>query len=166
MLDSLITQKFVDVVLTFLIIFVLTLAILRRIRIFSEKNSETVFSILMGLFVVVPHILGVKPDYVPIITKLIPLAGIALVIVVSLMIILGAFGVETGEKFFVNLFAALVVFDLAIPDVLILALFARNTDIDIPKWLEYFTTDEFLFIAVTIAVFGGLVFYISRPDKA
>ena len=86
-----------DVMLPFLLIFVIVYAILQKTKILGEgrKNLNVIIAVVVGLLVVIPHVTGRFPadsDPVLIINDALPQVSIVLVAVVFLLILIGVFG--------------------------------------------------------------------------
>ena len=86
-----------DVLLPFLLIFVIVYAILQKTKILGEdkKNLNVVVAIVIGLLVVIPHVTGRFPansDPVVILNNALPSISIVLVAVIFLLILIGVFG--------------------------------------------------------------------------
>lgn len=89
----------VDVLLVFLLIFVIIYAILQKTRILGEgkKNLNVVVAVIVGLLVIIPHVMGTFPpnaDPVLIISDALPSISIVLVAIIFLLILIGVFGQE------------------------------------------------------------------------
>ena len=89
----------INVVLVFLLIFVIVYAIMQKTRVLGEskKNLNIVVAIVVGLLVVIPHVTGRFPanaDPVLIIGDALPSISIVLVAVIFLLIMIGVFGQE------------------------------------------------------------------------
>src|SRR3989344_8866636 len=83
-----------DVMLPFLLIFVIVYAILQKTKILGEgrKNLNVIIAVVVGLLVVIPHVTGRFPadsDPVLIINDALPQVSIVLVAVVFLLILIG-----------------------------------------------------------------------------
>ena len=88
---------FTDVMLPFLLIFVIVYAVLQKTRILGEtkKNLNVVVAVVFALLVVIPHVTGRFPanaDPVLIINEALPQVSIVLVAVIFLLILIGVFG--------------------------------------------------------------------------
>ena len=86
-----------DVMLPFLLIFVIIYAILMKTKILGEtkKNLNIIVAIVVGLLVVIPHITGRFPanaDPVIIMNNALPQVSLVLVAIVFLLIMIGVFG--------------------------------------------------------------------------
>ena len=86
-----------DVLLPFLLIFVIFFAVLQKTKILGEgkKNLNVVVALVVGLLVVVPHVTNRFPpdaDPVIIINESLPQVSLVLVAIVFLLILIGVFG--------------------------------------------------------------------------
>ena len=86
-----------DVLLPFLLIFVIFFAILQKTKILGEgkKNLNVVVALVVGLLVVVPHVTNRFPpdaDPVVIINEALPQVSLVLVAIIFLLILIGVFG--------------------------------------------------------------------------
>ena len=88
-----------DVLLPFLLIFVVIFAILQKSRILGEnaRRFNAIVSLIISLIVVIPHVLGIYPpngDIVTIMNTAIPQVSIIVVAIVMLLILVGIVGGE------------------------------------------------------------------------
>lgn len=88
-----------DVLLPFLLIFVIIFAMLQKTRVLGEdkKRFNAAVSLVIGLLVVIPHVLNLYPqngDIVSIMNQALPQISIILVAVVMLLLLIGIFGGE------------------------------------------------------------------------
>lgn len=88
-----------DIMLPFLLIFVVIYAILMKTKILGEekKNLNIIIAIVVGLLVVIPHVTGRFPanaDPVLIINDALPQVSIVLIAIVFLLVMIGIFGQE------------------------------------------------------------------------
>ena len=86
-----------DILLPFLLVFVIIFAILQKTKILGEdkKNLSVVVALVVGLLVVVPHVLGKFPtntDPVVIINNALPQVSLVLVAIIFLLVMIGVFG--------------------------------------------------------------------------
>ncbi len=86
-----------DILLPFLLIFVIVFAILQKTKVLGEerKNLSIIVALVVGLLVVIPHATGRFPpnaDPVVIINDALPQLSIVLVAVIFLLVLIGAFG--------------------------------------------------------------------------
>jgi len=89
-----------DVLLPFLLIFIIIFAILQKTNILGagKKNFNVGLAVIIGALVVIPHILGTYPpngDVVDIINKALPQVSIIVVAVVMVLILIGLLGGES-----------------------------------------------------------------------
>ena len=115
----------IQVVLIFLLIFVIIYAILQKTRILGDgkKNLNIMVAVIVGLLVIIPHVTGRFPpnaDPVVIIGDALPSISIVLVAIIFLLIMIGVFG---QEKVFLGM--------------------------SMPGWVAFFS------FAVIVIVFGG-----------
>ncbi|MBI4451911.1 hypothetical protein HY637_00645 [Candidatus Woesearchaeota archaeon] len=95
----LLDQYRIDILLIFLLIFVIVYAILQKTKILGEakKNLNVVVALVVGLLVIVPSVTGKFPpnaDPVKIISEALPSVSIVLVAIIFLLILIGVFGQE------------------------------------------------------------------------
>jgi len=88
-----------EVLLPFLLIFVVVFSILQKTKILGtgQKRFNAVFALIMGMIVVIPHVLGVYPkggDVVDILNKALPNVSIILLAIVMVLILIGLLGGE------------------------------------------------------------------------
>lgn len=86
-----------DIMLPFLLVFVVIYAILQKTKILGEekKNLGIVVAIVVALLVVIPHVTGRFPansDPVLIINNALPQVSIVLIAIVFLLVMIGVFG--------------------------------------------------------------------------
>ena len=89
-----------DVMLPFLLIFVIIFAVLQKARILGEdkKKFNVIIALVMGLLVVIPHVLNYYPpngDPVDIMNQALPQVSLIAVAVIMLLILIGLFGGES-----------------------------------------------------------------------
>jgi hypothetical protein len=90
----------VDVILPFLLVFVIIFGLLSKTRIFGDdkKKFNLIIALVIGLSVVIPHVLNMYPsenaDVVNIMNKSLPQVSLIAVAVVMLLILIGLFGGE------------------------------------------------------------------------
>ena len=86
-----------DVILPFLLIFIIYFAILEKSKVLGndKKNLNIGVSLVIGLTVIIPHIMGYYPpgsDVVDIMNKALPSVSIVVVAIIMLLVLLGIFG--------------------------------------------------------------------------
>lgn len=86
-----------DVMLPFLLIFVIFFAILTKVKVFGEKSSRynLIAALVIALIFVIPHVMDRYPsnfDPVDIMNEALPNISIVIVAAIAALIIIGAFG--------------------------------------------------------------------------
>lgn len=146
-----------DVLLPFFLIFTVVFAVLQKTNILGtgRKNYNVIISLVVALSVVVPHVLGTYPsgfDVVEIINMVLPQISLIIVAILMLLLMLGLFG---GANI-----PALVVF---VALMFIIFIFLGTTEwlfgLD---WLYDFFGTEVVSFLIVIAIFGGLVWFITK----
>ncbi|MEA2035941.1 MAG: hypothetical protein U9O94_00425 [Nanoarchaeota archaeon] len=92
-----------DVMLPFLLIFVIFFAILAKARIFGEdkKKINLIVALVVASLVVIPHVLNSYPDNadpIDIINQALPHISLVIVAAIGALIIIGAFGGQVTTK--------------------------------------------------------------------
>lgn len=154
-----------DVMLPFLLIFVIIFALMAKTRILGEdkKKYNLVVALVIGLLVVIPHVLNVYPpeaDAVEIMNTALPQVSIIAVAVIMLLILIGLFGGEAkwmGSS--LSGWIAIVAF------IIILIIFggAAGWWYDW-GWFYNFFGVETVAIIVMILVFAVIVWWITRGE--
>lgn len=157
-----------DVMLPFLLIFVIIYAVLQKTKILGEtkKNLNAAVAIVVGMLVVIPHVTGRYPagsDPVEIINASIPQVSIFLVAILFLLILLGLFGqdqVMLGMAMpgWVTLFSLLVI-------ILIFGGASGWWPNGFNDWLENVFGTESVAIVVMILVFGVIIAWVTKEGK-
>jgi hypothetical protein len=151
-----------QVIVPFVLIFVLVYGILIKVKIFEKNSINSVIAIVIGIIPVFQHVLypNSKYDVVPIINSAIPQVGVVLIAILMLMIILGIFGkslVIGGNK------ASGWVIALAV--IIILYIFGSSAGLgfyDLPYWLR----DRQVWALLVVLLFFGLIIkFITGDDK-
>ncbi len=157
-----------DVLLPFLLIFVIVYAILTKTRILGEgkKNLNAGVAVVMGLLVVIPHVTGRFPrnaDPVLIINDALPAVSIVLVAVVFLLVMIGVFGQE-----YVMLGVSMPGWIALFSGVVILIIFGGAAGWwrgDFGRTLEDFFGTEAIAIVIMLLVFGIIIAWITTDSK-
>ena len=155
-----------DVMLPFLLIFVVIFAILQKAKIFGDekKKFNLVFSLVVALLVVVPHVLNVYPpeaDVVEIMNKALPQVSIFAVAIVMLLILIGLFGGEAKwASGSLSGWVAIIAF------LVVLIIFGNAAGWWTTwSWLDTILGEETIAIIVMILVFAIIVWWITGVDK-
>lgn len=157
-----------DVMLPFLLIFVIIFAILQKTKILGEgkKNLNVVLAIVVALLVVIPHVTDTFPpdaDPVVIINNALPQVSLLLVAVIFLLILIGVFGQESvflgmtapGWITLLSLIAIVLIFGGAAgwwPD-------------GFTQGIEDIFGTEAVAVAVMLLIFGIIVAWITSEPK-
>ncbi|MBI2652737.1 hypothetical protein HYX00_04700 [Candidatus Woesearchaeota archaeon] len=157
-----------DVLLPFLLIFVIVFAILQKTKILGEskKNLNVVVAIIVGLLVVIPHVTGRFPpnaDPVVIMNDALPQVSVVLVAIVFLLMLIGVFGQE-----YVFLGVTMPGWITLISLIIILIIFGGAAGWwsgDFGSSLENFFGTEGVAIFVMIVVFGIIIAWITSESK-
>ena len=157
-----------DVMLPFLLIFVVVYAIFQKTKILGEekKNLNAVIAIVVALLVVIPHVTGRFPadaDPVRIINDALPQLSIVLVAVVFLLVLLGVFGQDVvmlgltmpGWITLVSLIVIILIFGGA----------AGWWDNRFGNTLENFFGTEGVAVFIMFIVFGLIIAWITSDSK-
>ena len=157
-----------DVLLPFLLIFVIIYAILQKTKILGEskKNLNVVVAIIVGLLVVIPHVTGKFPrnaDPVEIMNEALPQVSIVLVAIVFLLIMIGVFGQDQvflgvsmpGWVAFFSFFVIILIFGGA----------AGWWSGYFGDTLEQFFGTEGVAIVIMLLVFGLIIAWVTSDSK-
>ncbi len=154
-----------DVILPFLLIFLVVFAILQKSHILGKdrKQFNVAFSLILGLMVVMPHVFGRYPagqDIVVIMNKAIPNISIVAVAIIMLLLLLGIFGVgpdwANGGSF--SSLIAIVAFGAVIYFFGAASGWWNNLT---ASWWGSDTTS----IIIIILVFGLIIGYITKDES-
>jgi hypothetical protein len=161
---------FLDVIVPFILVFVLVFAILQKTKLLGEKdgkpikNYNMVIALVIGLAVVIPHVIGAYPpdgDVVNIINGALPQVSLILVAVLMLLLIIGVFGGDA--KIMGTGLASWAVF-FAIVATLVIFANAANW-ITFPQWFDLYITEQTKALIIVILVFALIIWYITKEDK-
>lgn len=156
-----------DVILPFLIIFTVVYAALQKSKVLGEdsKKFNVIVSLVMGLAVVIPHVLGAYPpngDVVEIMNKALPNISLIVIAIVMVMLILGIIG---GEVNFAGTSLGGIMIWLSIIAVALVFIGSAGAFQTMPWWLHW-TLDPYIKeIVVVILVFGIIIYFITKEDK-
>ncbi|MEA2036966.1 MAG: hypothetical protein U9O94_05625 [Nanoarchaeota archaeon] len=155
-----------DVMLPFLLIFVVIFALMQKTRVLGEekKKYNLIIALVIGLLVVIPHVLDMYPseesDVVEILNKTLPQVSLIAVAVIMLLILIGLFGGEAkwmGSS--LSGWIAIVAF------IIIIAIFGgaagwwRDS-----SWFYNFFGGETVAIIIMLLVFAIIVWWITRGE--
>ena len=157
-----------DVLLPFVLIFTIVFAVMNKTEILgkNKKNINIMISLVMGLAVVFPHVLGIYPaqsDPVNIINRALPDVSIVLVAIVMLLLLIGLLGGEVkwlGTS--ISGWIALVCF------LIILYIFGRAAGWwsgGLPNWLRWLDNPDTQAIIIILLIFGIIVWFITKDER-
>lgn len=157
-----------DVLLPFLLIFVIVYAVLQKTKILGEtkKNLNVVVAVIVGLLVVIPHVTGRFPpnaDPVEIMNNALPQVSIVLVAIIFLLLMIGVFGqdyVFLGVTMpgWITLASFIII-------VLIFGGAAGWWDSGFGSTLENFFGTEGVAVFIMLLVFGIIIAWITGDSK-
>ena len=157
-----------DVLLPFLLIFIIIYSILQKTKILGneKKNFNVGVAVIIGLLVVIPHVMGTFPpnrDPVEILNKAIPQVSLIILAIIFLLILIGVFG---QEEVFLGLAAPGWITLVSI--IIILVIFGSAAEWwspSITSSINNFFGTDVLSIVVMILVFGIIIAYITSEPK-
>jgi hypothetical protein len=157
-----------DVMLPFLLIFVIVYAILQKTKILGEarKNLNVIIAVVVALLVVIPHVTGRFPansDPVLIINDALPQVSIVLVAVIFLLILIGVFGQD-----YVFLGVTMPGWITLVSLITIVLIFGGSAgwwDSGFGTTLENFFGTEGVAIFIMLVVFGLIIAWITSDSK-
>ncbi len=157
-----------DVMIPFLLIFVIVYAVLQKTKILGEgkKNLNVVVALILGALVVIPHITGRFPpnaDPVVIMNNALPQLSLVLVAIIALLILIGVFGQDTvllgltmpGWILFTSIIIIIIIFGSA----------AGWWSEGLVRTLEDVFGVEAIAIAVMLLIFGIIIAWITSEPK-
>ena len=155
-----------DVLLPFVLVFTIVFATLQKTKILGEgkKQYNVIVSLVMGLAVVIPHVVGRYPfnfDPVDVINRALPQVSIIVVAIVMLLLIIGVFGNEieiantplSGWVVILAIIAVVLIFGSAVGWFYL------------PIWLGFLSNPELQALIIMILVFGIIIWFITKEDK-
>ncbi len=154
-----------DVMLPFLLIFVVIFALMAKTRILGEdkKKYNLVVALVIALLVVIPHVLNYYPpngDIVEIMNQSLPQVSLIAVAVIMLLILIGLFGGEAkwmGSS--LSGWIAIVAF------IIVLIIFGGAAGWwENWSWFYNFFGAESIAVIVMILIFAIIVWWITRGE--
>lgn len=156
-----------DVLLPFLLIFVIIFAILQKTKILGEgrRRFNAIFALVVALLVVIPHVLGTYPpnaDIVEIINSAIPNVSVIVVAIVMLLIIVGILG---GERNWMG--GSLSGWVAILAFLVIIWVFGAAAGWwQGWAWFNQFFGSDTVAIVIMILVFAILVWWITKGEPS
>ena len=157
-----------DILLPFLLVFVIVYAILQKTHILGQdkKNLNVIVGIVTGLMVVIPHATGTfrqNVDPVIIINEALPQVSVVLVAVVFLLVLIGVFG---QDYIFLGVSApGWIAFFSLITIIFIFGSAAGWWYGNFGPNLEQFFGTEGIAVAIMLLVFGIVIAWITSESK-
>ncbi len=153
-----------DVILPFLLVFVLVFAIMQKTKVLTEQRKiNSLIALVIGLSVVIPHVLSPSPnDVVNIFKQALPNVSAFFVGILALFMLVGMWGVKPkwGDSA-----GWIVIVSLVIVGFLFMKA-GGIFDSNFPPWLNWLDDSTTQTLIVFIIVFVAIVYFItSEPNK-
>jgi len=154
-----------DVLLPFLLLFVIMFAVLQKTRILGEnqRRFNAVISLIISLLVVIPHVLDIYPknaDVVEIMNTAIPQVSIIVVAIVMLLVLVGILG---GEKNWMGGSLSGVIAVIAF--IIVIWIFGSAAGWwEGWGWFYNFFGSEAIAIVIMLLVFAIMVWWITKGE--
>lgn len=155
-----------DVILPFILIFVVVWSIVKKIKMFEDKKVSVIIALVISLLTIIPHSLGRYPagtDIVEIINTAIPQVGGVIVAVLMLFIMVGMWNVEAEWDGYIR---GIIVI-LAIGTVFWIFGRAAGWFVNTPRWL-FWLDNPVNQSLIVILLIGGLIIWgiTSEPNNS
>ena len=155
------TYGVLDFLLPFLLVFTITYAILKKIKLLGDKRFDIMVAFILGLSFVVPHILGVYPlgyDPVAVLNGTLPSISLVAVAAVMMLLLMGIFGTDFAKS------AAPFIAVIAI--AFVVYIFGAALDLwRGPYDIFYWWSAEVTELIVILLIFGGVVYFITKDPN-
>lgn len=156
-----------DVMLPFLLIFVIIFAVLEKTKLFGEekRNINTVIALVFALLVVIPHVTNSYPsgfDVVQILNEALPAVSLVIIAVLMLLVLIGIFG---QEKVFLGM--AMPGWITFVSVILIIGIFGNAAGWwagGLTPWLERQFGSDAIAIIIMLLVFGVIIAWITGGE--
>ncbi len=152
-----------DAILPFILIFTVIFAILQKAKIFGaeSKKYNVVFSLVVALLVVIPHITGRYPpgaDVVEIMNSAIPSISVLIIAVIMFLVLAGIFFEPTGGGWVSGLVLLMSI-------VAVIWIFGKAAGwwFGMPFWLN---DPDVQALVVIILVFGIIIWFVTSESKS
>lgn len=157
-----------DILLPFLLIFVIIFAVLEKAKILGEekRNLNTILSLVVSLIVVVPHATGNYPagyDPVDVITAALPSVSVLVVAIVMLLIMIGLFA---HDRVYLGLtMPGWIAFASIIVLIIIFGSAAGWYASGFTSWLDSIFGSDALAIVIMLLVFGVIIAFVTSSGQ-
>jgi hypothetical protein len=158
----------IDVLLPFMLIFVIIFAVLEKTQILGaeKRNLNTIMALVISLIVVVPHVTGNYPagyDPIDIMNAALPSVSILVVAIIMLLIMIGLFA---HDKVFLGLtMPGWIAFFSIVAIIIIFGSAAGWYASGFSSWLERVFGSDALAIVIMVLVFGVIIAFITGSGK-
>ena len=159
---------FVDVLLPFLLIFVILFSVLEKTKILGEekRNLNVVLSLVIALIVIVPHVTGTYPsryDPVDLLNAVLPSVSILLVAIVLLLIMIGLFA---HDRVYLGLTMPGWIATFSIIALIVIFGSAANWyAFGFTSWLDNIFGSDALAVVIMLLVFGVIIAFVTSGGK-
>jgi hypothetical protein len=147
-----------DVLLPFMLVFVIIYAVLTKTKILGEKKQFNVaIALVMALFTIV------ATPVIEIINKAIPNVSIVIVAVIMVLILIGVMG---GQVSWIG--GSLSGWIALISFGVVAYIFARSAGWDgsrLPNWLSWLDDPQTRATLIVVLVFGVVIYYVTKEEK-
>ncbi|MFP4117857.1 MAG: hypothetical protein ACLFTR_02945 [Candidatus Woesearchaeota archaeon] len=158
-----------DILLPFMLVFTIVYATLSTV-VWTDDNQKKfakVIAFVIGLGVVIPHAIGAYPpgaNVVEIINTALPNVALIAVAILGLFILLGLFGIDASSLGSKNIGSYIVIF--CIGAIIYVFASAGGDRYRIPRALSFLNHPDTMALLITIAVFGIVVWFITREPSS
>lgn len=154
----------VDVLLPFLLIFIVLFAILQQVKIFKDEKGQgdrKINGLLSGIIaalVVAPHIMGAYPagaDPIEMIKQILPSASVLLIAMLLFLMLIGFVGAGAQSAFMWLIIASSLIF---LTYIVVSAMFPN-------LWGSMKIDPSTQALAIVLLVMGGIIYFVTKEDK-
>ncbi|MDP7324148.1 MAG: hypothetical protein QF632_05300, partial [Candidatus Woesearchaeota archaeon] len=147
----------------FLLVFVIMYALFVKTKVLgTRKGINGITAFVIAMIAIIPHVTKKGPDIVPIINGFLPFFSLLLVFGLAFILVMLAFGAEINGKLIGQILVVIIIIDLILPDFLIIALIAKSSGLDLPRFPIFINSPQLIPIAIGVFVFFFILYYIVR----
>jgi hypothetical protein len=155
-----------DVLLPFMLIFVISYAVLQKSNIMGDNKRpyNKVVAFVLAMSVVIPHVMNLYPagrDVVDIINNALPRVSLVMVAGMMVLLVIGVFGKDVS---FMGTDMAGLVVVFSIISVAYIFLTSSGM-LGLPPWLNFLEDEETQSLVITLLVFGIIIWFITKEPK-